>query len=435
MSTRLLLEGDDLELLLTRVRAEYGPDATVVRAERVRTGGIAGFFARERFELTIEVPERGPLGGWARAGRGALGGQRSRPGATGIDALLDAADAAERGDPPLVPPGAAVPGTDGPQLSTGRDAFASVLDSVRSMAGAVPLEGVVEPAAPPVPDVPETPELGRSGSTTGPAPDLAAATGATAVTGATDTSVRPTTPGGAFAPIAAPTVPVTSPSVVLRPPGAGKADLLALGVPARLLGEAAPGPVPLSDLLKDVPNPPRLARIPGSLIAVVGDTATVLATARQMATRLGLQETDVVLAGDLEAIPGFGRRVQTAASARRFRDRATADDGVLVVAIGVGSEPVDVDRGAEVLEALAPDQVWAVVDARSKPRDCVRWLADVGRGRRVDALAVASVFATEQPGTVLDLGVPVGWVDGLPATRVTWAAVLSRRLGDDARWD
>ncbi|HUX69309.1 MAG TPA: hypothetical protein VMV41_02240, partial [Cellulomonadaceae bacterium] len=243
------------------------------------------------------------------------------------------------------------------------------------------------------------------------------------------------TPGGAFAPITAPTVPVSSPSVVLRPPGAGRADLLALGVPARLLGGAASGPVPLSDLLRDVPNPPLLARVPGSLIAVVGDTATVMSTARQMATRLGLQETDVVLAGDLEAIPGFGRRVQTAAAARRFRDRASADDGVLVVAIGVGSEPADVDRGAEVLEALAPDQVWAVVDARSKPRDCVRWLADVGRGRRVDALAVASVFATEQPGTVLDLGVPVGWVDGLPATRVTWAAVLSRRLGDDARWD
>jgi hypothetical protein len=432
MSTRLLLEGDDLEQLLTRVRAEYGPDATVVRAERVRTGGIAGFFARERFELTIEVPERGPLGGWARSGRGALGGQRSRPEATGIDALLDAADAAERGEQPLALP-APVPA--GPQLSTGRDTFASVLDSVRSMAGAVPLEGVVEPAVPPVPQVPDATASGSPADAVPTVPGTAALPGTSALPGAPEPPSNAPAPGGAFAPITAPTVPVTSSSVVLRPPGAGTADLLALGVPARLMGEAVPGPVPLSDLLRAVPNPPLLARIPGSLIAVVGDTATVLATARQMASRLGLQETDVVLAGDLEAIPGFGRRVQTAAAARRFRDRATADDGVMVVAIGVGSEPADVDRGAEVLEALAPDQVWAVVDARSKPRDCVRWLVDVGRGRRVDALAVANVFATEQPGTVLDLGVPVGWVDGLPATRVTWAAVLSRRLGDDARWD
>lgn len=416
MSTRLLLEGDDLELLLTRVRAEYGPDATVVRAERVRTGGIAGFFARERFELTIEVPERGPLGGWARSGRGALGGPRARPGAVGIDALLDAADAAEQDGPPpgpQVPQLPEAPEPDGPQLSTGRETFASVLDQVRSMTGAVPLDGVVEPAAPPAaPAAAET-----QADTSGDVPAGAAA------------------PGGAFAPIAAPAVPVSSPSVVLRPPGAGRADLTALGVPARLLADVGPGPVPLSDLLRDVPNPPLLARIPGSLVAVVGDVATVMATARQMATRLGLEETDVVLAGDLEAVPGFGRRVQTAAAARRFRDRASADDGVLVVAVGVGPEPADVARGAEVLEALAPDQVWAVVDARSKPRDCVRWLADVGRGRRIDALAVANVFGTEQPGTVLDLGVPVGWVDGLPATRVTWAAVLSRRLGDDARWD
>jgi len=413
MSTRLLLEGDDLELLLTRVRAEYGPDATVVRAERVRTGGIAGFFARERFELTIEVPERGPLGGWARTGRGALGGPRARQDAVGIDALLDAADAAEQGEVPSLPQAPAAATGDGPQLSTGRDTFASVLDQVRSMTGAVPLDGVVEPAPPPAPPVRADPP------------------------GDAEPTVPPTAPapGGTFAPIATPTVPAMSSSVVLRPPGAGKADLVALGVPARLLHDAGSGPVPLSDLLRDVPNPPLLARVPGTLVAVVGDVATVMTTARQMATRLGLEETDVVLAGDLEAIPGFGRRVQTAAAARRFRDRASADDGVLVVAVGVGPEPADVARGAEVLEALAPDQVWAVVDARSKPRDCVRWLADVGRGRRVDALAVANVFATEQPGTVLDLGVPVGWVDGLPATRVTWAAVLSRRLGDDARWD
>ncbi len=43
---------------MLRVREEMGPDATIVRAERVRTGGIAGFFAREHYELTVEVPDR-----------------------------------------------------------------------------------------------------------------------------------------------------------------------------------------------------------------------------------------------------------------------------------------------------------------------------------------------------------------------------------------
>jgi hypothetical protein len=36
---------------------------------------------------------------------------------------------------------------------------------------------------------------------------------------------------------------------------------------------------------------------------------------------------------------------------------------------------------------------------------------------------------------VLDLGTPVGWVDGLPATPVVWAALLSERLVDDAHGD
>src|SRR5512133_29042 len=101
MPTRLLLEGADLELLMTHVRADYGPDAVIVRAERVRTGGLGGFFAREHFELTIEVPDPEPLSaGWARA-RAAQRAARppvptsAAPPPVGLDALLDAADAAE----------------------------------------------------------------------------------------------------------------------------------------------------------------------------------------------------------------------------------------------------------------------------------------------------------------------------------------------------
>ena len=57
MSTRLLLEGGDLPELMVHVREEFGPGARIVRAERIRSGGLAGFFARERYELTIDVPD------------------------------------------------------------------------------------------------------------------------------------------------------------------------------------------------------------------------------------------------------------------------------------------------------------------------------------------------------------------------------------------
>jgi hypothetical protein len=57
---RLLLEGKSITELLARVRAEHGEDVTIVAAEKVRSGGIGGFFAKESYALTVEVdPDAG----------------------------------------------------------------------------------------------------------------------------------------------------------------------------------------------------------------------------------------------------------------------------------------------------------------------------------------------------------------------------------------
>ena len=61
MPTRLLLEGANLETLLAKVRDEHGSAATIVSAERVRSGGVAGFFAKQKFELTVELMDESPL--------------------------------------------------------------------------------------------------------------------------------------------------------------------------------------------------------------------------------------------------------------------------------------------------------------------------------------------------------------------------------------
>ena len=55
MLTQLQLEGPELEPLLARVRNELGSRARIVHAEKIRSGGVAGFFAHERYELTVEV--------------------------------------------------------------------------------------------------------------------------------------------------------------------------------------------------------------------------------------------------------------------------------------------------------------------------------------------------------------------------------------------
>ncbi|WP_159085083.1 hypothetical protein [Planctomonas deserti] len=54
-TTRLRLEGKSIEELKTRVLEEHGPAARIVAAERITVGGLAGFFAKRHFEVSVEV--------------------------------------------------------------------------------------------------------------------------------------------------------------------------------------------------------------------------------------------------------------------------------------------------------------------------------------------------------------------------------------------
>ena len=48
-------DGPALEPLLKRIHQEHGPRVKIVKAERVREGGVLGFFAREMFRLTVDT--------------------------------------------------------------------------------------------------------------------------------------------------------------------------------------------------------------------------------------------------------------------------------------------------------------------------------------------------------------------------------------------
>ncbi|WP_298462519.1 hypothetical protein [uncultured Cellulomonas sp.] len=458
MPRRLLLDGDDLPALMQRVRAEMGSDAVVVKAERVRTGGVAGFFAKERFELTVEVPDRRP----GHGGRPA-----AAPAPVGMSALLDAADAGDGGDgatvrrsapggPTTAPSPAAVPGA--PRVSTDGDTFASLLASIDDMADVHP----ATPASPTAPAGPTPAPAAGVSAPAAPADDAAAPPrpahpvarfaphGAT-VTAAAFGPLTATEPSPAPAPSPAPSpaqpaagepaaLPAApSPASPDAPAAAGGGDrraLLALGLPAAVVGDGPQDePLPLSPLLSGLPRPPAPVRTPGAVVAVVGEDSAALAIAVQLAQRAHLEPRDVALAGAIAPVAGHGRRLLSPAAAARHRAKAVTGEQVSIVAVGVGPEPEDRAVAAELLAELAPEQSWAVVDARRKTSDLRAWLHDVAGPRPFDAVAAAWVHATEEPGTVLDLGLPVGWLDGMPATPVVWAAVLSERLDTGARWD
>jgi hypothetical protein len=55
--TRVLLEGPAIEPLLAQVRQQYGSGVRIISADKVRSGGFGGFFARQHYELSVEVPD------------------------------------------------------------------------------------------------------------------------------------------------------------------------------------------------------------------------------------------------------------------------------------------------------------------------------------------------------------------------------------------
>ncbi|MBX9245160.1 hypothetical protein ICW40_10115 [Actinotalea ferrariae] len=448
MPTRLLLDGEDLRSLMLRVKAEMGPGARIVKAERIRTGGIGGFFAKEHYELTVEVPDPVHPGRRIQE-RNASAGTTSAP--VGIEALLAAADAAEDADATsaVTAPGAsggapAVPGTSGSAVA-GADAVAAAAAAARAQQ---------------VPAAPETPEI----STTGPTfaevleslgqlvgDDVQLTSAGTAHGGTdvevtevevtdvevtdvevTDVGFTDVEPAGTEVARLEPGAAGSAAPTDADPHGATVGALLELGLPTSLLAGLGDlrAAVPLSTLVRRFPPAPVL-RLDTGVIAVVGEPAAALRTAMQMAYRAGIDPHDVVLAGDMDAVPGHGRRIQTTVAAARLRGRA--GDGATLVAVGVDASGRP--AAAELLEALAPDQCWAVVDASRRVAETRRWLREVGVRRGFDAVAAMGSFEAQSPGSVLNVGVPVGWVDGLPASPVVWAAVLSERLAEDARWD
>ena len=59
---RLRFSGPELTELLDRVMAEHGETAAISAVNRVRSGGVAGFFCREEFEVVVDSVTAGADG-------------------------------------------------------------------------------------------------------------------------------------------------------------------------------------------------------------------------------------------------------------------------------------------------------------------------------------------------------------------------------------
>ncbi|WP_164842220.1 hypothetical protein [Actinoplanes solisilvae] len=100
MPTRVLLEGPAIEPLLAQVRDEYGSRVRIISADKVRSGGVGGFFAKQHYELSVEVPDPNEdRTDMSQRTKTADDGQHS------LERLLERAESQDRMDEPA--PGAA----------------------------------------------------------------------------------------------------------------------------------------------------------------------------------------------------------------------------------------------------------------------------------------------------------------------------------------
>lgn len=366
LPTRLQLEGPDLPQLVAQVRAEYGAAARIVKAERVRRGGVGGFFAREYFQILVELPlGAGPTAKRARGASAAPAPAGPAPVAPVPASVLDLVDRVNEHEEAIQRRLGARPA--GPAVSTESASFADVLSRLQST--------VEEPAtaAPLLRPRDAGPQL----AVPGPDPDR----------------------------------PFGVPANILA--GADGAA----GRYRRLVA-----------WLETFPMVPPPVYAPGQVIAVVGELGPAMRVGTLIAGKVGVDRAGMFVAspGAGAAAELLATRVladPTEVAQRRQAWGHGTDSRVVVVEAPLLLDPPRWAGG--VLAALAPTFTWGVVQASTKVNDITAWAARLGQ---LDALAVQNVAATGDPAGLLGGPVPVGMLDTQRASVPVWADLLAARL-------
>jgi hypothetical protein len=158
------------------------------------------------------------------------------------------------------------------------------------------------------------------------------------------------------------------------------------------------------------------------VVAVVGPAGSVLLEAHRTAL-------DLPTAGPAGPAPRPVVVVPADAGAERAAALAEARLlGDVVVAVEADLT-ADAGTPAQAVEALQTVGAGAVIAILTADTDLEHAQAALDALGQVDALAVEGTGACSQPAAVLQLGLPVVRLDGIPIDRFTWSAVLCAQLG------
>lgn len=371
----MLFEGPNLEEVLSEARLCFGSDVEIEAANRVRRGGVLGFFASEWFEVWARPSE-------AVSANPALAVLDSEDEADTFQAMVRNAmvDRRMRGGEPHEP-----------ELQE----YESALDDF--------FGGEPAPAPAPAREL-----VGAGAVTTAPAPAPAAP--------ATPSPAPPPAP-----PASAAAAPVISAAVALEDAPRGTSVFEERSAPKSDLLWA------MLERLDCVPAAPALPT--SGVVVFVGQGRTAWESARTMGERLGLWTGDVAVvsrSAEVEGVPAWlvvNDLDDLAMRADRWRQR-----GVVPIVVDLGSEVVDQVWAIRALTTLRADQVRLVTEAWRLAEDVGRTTGKLGG---VDAIELVALADTVDPLGMLDLDTPISTVEGRAATPELLAAVWleNRRRG------
>ena len=422
MASQLEFEGPVLEDLLERVRAEVGPDARIVAANRVRKGGVGGFFAKEAFEVLVE-PAAAAEAATTVPTAGAT--EHAAVPDAGVHAtILELAEAVNDYERSNV-----IDLVEDRSVSTESRGFAQVLDRVSRSIDATP-EELRGPSGSDI-DLRESDPTTETQPRVDPPP-------APLPSEPVDIAPRPSDDDDlGHAPMSSSLV---SPkpqrirqSAHVISPVAGVIDryetrLSRMGLPARLIPRGVDQHAlkgALVESLTRLPPAPSVPQALGVVIATVGVGSAPVLLARDLANDLGLDPDDVVLATPDQlgfGIPAWLQMSDAETALERSRSWRRRNRPTIVAC----SMPVLGLRWARaMLDNLEPTITWAIVDARSKREDIVHRVESLGG---VDVLALDGLDETVSPAAVLELGIPVGRLADEHASPLTWTELLLERM-------
>ncbi|MGN6608927.1 MAG: hypothetical protein ACTHMS_18190 [Jatrophihabitans sp.] len=388
MSETLYQEGEELEQLLAELDERHPGKVHVLSVSYPRSGGVMGFFARERVGVEYEITDETPL-------------------EDHLSGLLEAAEGAEHLHG-VLPPVRGADVTDEESLDHTNAEFASMLlEMARDKQGgrvntrvhrsasrnAVPANlPTFEPVSAPSLDAADFNHSNGTG----------AAMTQTATTG---------TPNGHATPTH------TLPNVQVAPPVPLTVEhqpLLDLGIPERLL--PGPGVDPyraVAELSRTLPGV-TLPTGRGVVIAVAGPRSEALKWADNLRERAGLRPEDVVEPTTL---------LQAA------EIRLSGESAIVLIDTTDEHDPLmPKPTAGALLGELRPTQLWAILDGSRKLSDLEHEVETLQV--RPDALIVNRLNRTASPASVWSFDIPVAFMDNDPATPTRWAALLLDRLGD-----